>query len=69
MLPCNDWYTRKMASELDTYMRENGIQSVPYSEQMKLEIEQYKNIMRDEKHPMRLHLMSYGYVLATCTLP
>ena len=57
MLPCNDWqYTRKMASELDTYMRENGIQSVPYSEQVKLEIEQYKNIMRDEKHPMRLHL-------------
>ena len=57
MLPCNDWqYTRKMASELDTYMRENGIQSVPYSEQQKLEIEQYKNIMRDEKHPMRLHL-------------
>ena len=57
MLPVHDYdYRRNMASELDTYMKENGIQSVPYSEQQKLEIELYKNIMRDDTHPMRLHL-------------
>jgi len=58
MLPCNDWeYTRKMQGELDEYMREDiKFKNAPYSEQQKLEIELFKEIMRDTNHPMRLNL-------------
>ena len=58
MLPCNDWeYTRKMQGELDEYMRKDSFfHSAPYSEQQKLEIELFKEIMRDTNHPMRLNL-------------
>jgi len=51
MLPCDDWqYSRDMSFDLNNYMVMNNVQG--YEENA----EEYKNIMRDENHPMRLHL-------------
>ncbi len=61
MLPVNDWeYNYKMQRELTDYMNENKINNFSnrygVKQYHKEQIELYKNIMRDEKHPMRLHL-------------
>jgi hypothetical protein len=61
MLPVNDWeYTYKMQRELVDYMNDNKIHNFSNRygarQHHQEEIELYKNIMRDEKHPMRLHL-------------
>ena len=46
-----------MQGALDEYMREDiKFKNAPYSEQQKLEIELFKEIMRDTNHPMRLNL-------------
>jgi len=61
MLPVHDWeYTYKMQRELTDYMNDNKISNFSNRygarQHHQEEIELYKNIMRDEKHPMRLHL-------------
>ena len=61
MLPVHDWeYTYKMQRELVDYMNDNKIHNFSNRygarQHHQEEIELYKNIMRDEKHPMRLHL-------------
>ena len=61
MLPVHDWeYTYKMQRELTDYMNDNKINNFSNRygarQHHQEEIELYKNIMRDEKHPMRLHL-------------
>ena len=48
MLPVHDWdYRVDMEKEFNQYFVTNNIDDT---------IEEYKNIMRDENHPMRLHL-------------
>ena len=50
MLPVHDYeYRRNMESELNQYFITHGIQYENI-------IEEYKNIIRDDTHPMRLHL-------------
>jgi hypothetical protein len=50
MLPCDDYqYNHKMEQEMHQYMQDNNL---TYYDR----IDEYKNIMRDESHPMRLHL-------------
>jgi len=50
MLPVHDWeYRRNMEQELSNYMADNHLR---YDNR----IDEYKKIMRDENHPMRLHL-------------
>ena len=61
MLPVHDWeYSYKMQRELVDYMNDNKIHNFSNRygarQHHQEEIELYKNIMRDEKHPMRLHL-------------
>ena len=62
MLPCGDWeYRNKMAKEFIDYMEENNIdhyysQYGRSSSTTNEQTELYKDIMRDENHPMRLHL-------------
>ena len=61
MLPVHDWeYTYKMQRELVDYMNDNKIHNFSNRygarQHHQEEIELYKDIMRDEKHPMRLHL-------------
>ena len=62
MLPCGEWdYRNKMAKEFMVYMDENNV-SNHYSQYGRSsnttneQTELYKDIMRDENHPMRLHL-------------
>ena len=57
MLPCDDWeYRNKMGQEMQEYFVTNGVQSsIHYSDPDKV-VDEYKKIMRDESHPMRLHL-------------
>ena len=50
MLPCDDYqYNYKMEQEMHQYMQDNNL---AYYDR----IDEYKKIMRDENHPMRLHL-------------
>ena len=50
MLPCDDYqYNYKMEQEMHQHMQDNNL---TYYDR----IDEYKNIMRDESHPMRLHL-------------
>ena len=50
MLPCDDYqYNYKMEQEMHKYMQDNNL---AYYDR----IDEYKKIMRDENHPMRLHL-------------
>ena len=50
MLPVHDWdYRRNMEKELSNYMADNYLR---YDNR----IEEYKKIIRDDNHPMRLHL-------------
>jgi hypothetical protein len=50
MLPCDDYqYNYKMEQEMHQYMQDNKL---AYYDR----IDEYKNIMRDDTHPMRLHL-------------
>jgi hypothetical protein len=50
MLPCHDYqYNYKMEQEMYQYMQDNNL---AYYDR----IDEYKKIMRDENHPMRLHL-------------
>ena len=50
MLPCDDYqYNYKMEQEMYKYMQDSGLS---YYDR----IDEYKKIMRDENHPMRLHL-------------
>ena len=50
MLPCDDYqYNYKMEQEMYKYMQDSGLS---YYDR----IYEYKKIMRDENHPMRLHL-------------
>ena len=50
MLPCHDYqYNYKMEQEMHKYMQDNNL---AYYDR----IDEYKKIMRDENHPMRLHL-------------
>ena len=50
MLPCDDYqYNYKMEQEMYKYMQDNNL---AYYDR----IDEYKKIMRDENHPMRLHL-------------
>ena len=50
MLPVHDYeYRRNMESELSNYMADNHLR---YDNR----IDEYKKIIRDENHPMRLHL-------------
>ena len=62
MLPVNDWeYRSKMRKEFIGYMDENNIahSSSHYGRDYRVTSEQmelYKDIMRDDSHPMRLHL-------------
>jgi hypothetical protein len=62
MLPCGEWdYRNKMRKEFKDYMNEHNVNSF-YSEYggnshiTNEQTELYKDIMRDENHPMRLHL-------------
>jgi len=62
MLPCGEWdYRNKMRKEFKDYMDEHDVNSF-YSEYggnshiTNEQTELYKDIMRDENHPMRLHL-------------
>ena len=62
MLPCDDYdYRIKMRKEFIGYMDENNIDhfSNHYGRDYRVtsgQMELYKDIMRDENHPMRLHL-------------
>ena len=50
MLPCHDYqYNYKMEQEMHQHMQDNNL---AYYDR----IDEYKKIMRDENHPMRLHL-------------
>ena len=50
MLPCDDYqYNYKMEQEMYQHMQDNNL---AYDDR----IDEYKKIMRDENHPMRLHL-------------
>ena len=50
MLPCDDYqYNYKMEQEMHQHMQDNNLS---YYDR----IDEYKKIMRDESHPMRLHL-------------
>ena len=50
MLPCDDYqYNYKMEQEMYQHMQDNNL---TYDDR----IDEYKKIMRDENHPMRLHL-------------
>tara|TARA_A100001011_G_scaffold400348_1_gene514275 strand:- start:899 stop:1669 length:771 start_codon:yes stop_codon:yes gene_type:complete len=50
MLPCDDYqYNYKMEQEMHQHMQDNKL---AYYDR----IDEYKKIMRDESHPMRLHL-------------
>jgi len=57
MLPCDDYqYNWKMEQEMREYFVENGVQSSIHHSDPDKVVDEYKNIMRDESHPMRLHL-------------
>lgn len=62
MLPCDEWnYNNKMRKEFMNYMEENNVSNhySQYGRNSRATNEQtelYKDIMRDETHPMRLHL-------------
>jgi len=62
MLPCDDWsYRNKMCKEFMDYMEGHDVnhfysQYGGTSRTTDEQIELYKDIMRDDSHPMRLHL-------------
>jgi len=57
MLPCDDYqYNHKMEQEMREYFVKNGVQSSIHHSDPDKVVDEYKNIMRDENHPMRLHL-------------
>lgn len=57
MLPCDDYqYNHKMEQEMREYFVKNGVQSSIHHSDPDKVVDEYKKIMRDESHPMRLHL-------------